>query len=235
MWQYLHLENEWLWERDLSKNQKKNDNMADHAKEQENYDFSALSGSSEEADTEFVIHREVLDTYSNPDDEINAGLVEKSNHDFEKLTNTFNVENHGNIEAVEDKAAIGGNEKSLECGKEGRAGKEVLVDYEEVTHCEDEIKPVGLYNDEKTQEIEFRRRCLQQQQQQQPQQKQLQRQESVGCPNEETRLPKSNIQSLKTMESETQLYQKEKGEVRLIKKAPSEEKLHDGLSSKSAL
>lgn len=207
--------------------------MADHAKEQENYDFSALSGSSKDADTEFVIHREVLDTYSNPDDEINAGLVEKSNHDFEKLTNAFNVENHGNIEAVEGKAAIGGNEKSLECTKEGRAGKEALLDYEEVTHCEDEIKPVGLYNDEKTQEVEFRRRCLQQQQQQQPQQKQLQRQESVGCTNEETRLPKSNIQSL--MESEAQLYQKEREEVPLIKKAPSEEKLHDGLPSKSAL
>lgn len=205
--------------------------MADLAKGQENFDFSSSAASPKDSDTEVVIHRDVLDSWSNPDDRISTELEKKTEHGFENLVNTLSVEEQGHIESVEYAAGV---DEKYE-NKEGIV-KRVLLDFEEGVQREDTITSVGFDNDEKTQEVEFRHRFSQQEEQQyQAQQKQLQRQERVGYSNEDTRIPKSNFQSLKTMESEMRSYPKDPhGDVPQITKASSEEKLHDGLKSKSS-
>ncbi|RMX56549.1 hypothetical protein pdam_00007186 [Pocillopora damicornis] len=204
--------------------------MADLAKGQENFDFSSSAASPKDSDTEVVIHRDVLDSWSNPDDRISTELEKKTEHGFENLVNTLSVEEQDHIESVEYAAGV---DEKYE-NKEGIV-KRVLLDFEEGVQHEDTITSVGFDNDEKTQEIEFRHRFSQQEEQQyQAQQKQLQRQERVGYSNEDTRIPKSNFQSLKTMESEMRSYQKDPhGDVPQITKASSEEKLHDGLKKLS--
>ena len=158
-------------------------------------------------------------------------MEKKTEHGFENLVNTLSVEEQDHIESVEYAAGVDEKDENKE-----RIVKRVLLDFEEGVHREDTITSVGFDNDEKTQEIEFRHRFSQQEEQQyQAQQKQLQRQERVGYSNEDTRIPKSNFQSLKTMESEMRSYQKDPhGDVPQITKASSEEKLHDGLKSKSS-
>ena len=204
--------------------------MADLAKGQENFDFSSSAASPKDSDTEVVIHRDILDSWSNPDDKISTELEKKIEHGFENLVNTSSVEEQDHIESVEYAAGIDGKYENKE-----RIVERVLLDFEEGVQREDTITSVGFDIDEKTQEIEFRHRFSQQEEQQyQAQQKQLQRQERVGYSNEDTRIPKSNFQSLKTMESEMPSYQKDPHGDPQITKASSEEKLHDGLKSKSS-
>ncbi|XP_022799090.1 transmembrane anterior posterior transformation protein 1 homolog [Stylophora pistillata] len=200
--------------------------MADLAKEQGNFLSSASTASTNDLDTEVVIHTDVFDPCSNPVDENSTELKEKTDHGFESLPNTSTAEGHDHVESVE--YAVGVDEKYE---NQESVAKRMSLDFEEETQREDTIKPGGFYIDEKTQEIEFRHRFLQQQEQlYQAQQKQLQRQERVGCLNEEARFPKSNFQSLKTMEPEMQSYQKDPHrDVPQITKASSEEKLGDGL------
>lgn len=194
----------------------------DHVEEEENYEFSVPTASPKDSDTEVVIRREVLDTFSAPDDEINAKLVENFDQGFENWPNTFDVDSESHIESVKDKAFIVGSEKSVRNEDIGN------VDYEGITQYETRTKPSEILS-EKSPEVEFRHRCLQQQPQ--PQQQQ---QERLSSRNEETRLPQSNNQSSKSMEEKSK-FNKNDGEVPSIKKTASEEKLDDGFTSKSVL
>lgn len=204
--------------------------MADLAKEQGKFHFPASTASTNDLDTEVVIHRDIFYPCSNPDDENSTELKEKTEHGFESLPNTSTAEGRDHVESVEYAVGVGEKYENKES-----VAKRISLDFEEETQLEDTLKPGGFYIDEKTQEIEFRHRFLQQQEQlYQAQQKQLQRQERVGCLNEDARFPKSNFQSLKTMEPEMQSYQKNPDrDVPQIAKASSEEKLSDGLRSKS--
>ena len=203
------------------------DNMADHVEEQENYDFSDPTASSKDSDTEFVIYREVLDASSTPDDEMNADLAEKFDQGFENW-NTFDVEGDSHIESVEleDGATIGENTKSVKHENMERADTAVMSDYEEIAPKGARLKPLELHSD-KSPEIEFRHRYLQQQQQQQ-------QHERLTPRDEESKPLQSNNQSSKTMEPKTKSYNKD-AEFPSITEADSEEKLHDGVTSKSTL
>ncbi len=196
--------------------------MADRVEEQEKYDFSVPTASPKDSDTEVVIRREVLDTFSAPDDEINAKLAENFDQGFENWPKTFDVDSESHIESVKGKAFIVGSEKSVRNEDIGKADCEGINQYETRT------KTAEIHS-EKSPEVEFRHRCLQQQQQQHHQQ-----QERLSSRNEETRLPQSNNQSSKSMEEKSK-FNKKDSEVSSIKKTASEEKLDDGFTSKSAL
>ncbi|KAL9982741.1 hypothetical protein ACROYT_G004832 [Oculina patagonica] len=191
--------------------------MADRVEEQEKYDFSVPTASPKDSDTEVVIRREVLDTFVAPEDEINAKLAENFDQGFENWPKTFDVDSESHIESVKGKAIIVGSEKSVRNEDIGNA------DYEVKTQYETRTKPAEIHS-EKSPEVEFRHRCLQQQQQQQ--------QERLSSRNEETRLPQSNNQSPKSMEEKSK-FNKSDSEVPSIKKTASEEKLDDGFTKLS--
>lgn len=191
--------------------------MADHVEEQESFDFSVPAASAKDSETEVVIHREVIDTYVSPEDEINAKLAENFNQGFENWANTFDGDRESHIESIKDKAIIVGSEKSVRNEDIGK------VDYDEMTQYETRTRPPEVQG-EKSPEVEFRHRYLQQQQQQ----------EWLSSRNEETTVLQSNNQPLKSMEEKSK-FNKDDGEVPSIKKTSSEEKLDDGFTSKLAL
>lgn len=196
-------------------------NMADGTEKRENYNFP-VSEPSLDSDPEVVIRREVLDTFSTPGDEINAKLAEDFDHGFKNWTNTFDEDRESHIETVAEKASIGGNERFARQENAGTA------DHERVT--QDETRTKSLEKDSvKSPEVEFRHRYLQQQQWQQQQEQQ----ERLSSQNEDTRMSQSNNQSSKSMEEELKINKKQ--EVPSIKETSSEDKLHDGFTSKSGI
>ena len=194
------------------------DNMADDVEERENYEFSFPTASSKDSETEVVIRREILDTFSAPEDEINAKLAENFHQGFENWANTFDVDRESHIESVKEKAVIVGSEKSVRNENTGNA------DYEKIAQYESRTKAPEIHG-EKSPEVEFRHRCLQQQQQQQ-------QEKLLSSRNEEAIVPQSNNKSFKSMEEKSKL-NKNDGEVPSIKKTACEEKLDDGFTSES--
>ena len=193
--------------------------MADGIEERENYEFSVPEASLKDSDPEVVIRREVFDTFSTPGDEIDAKLAEDFDHGFKHWTNTLGEdrESHIHVESVEEEATTGGRDKFVGQEKTGSADHERNTQYET-------RKKLLEKDSEKSPEVEFRHRYLKQQQEQQ---------ERLSSQNEETRIPQSNNRSSKSME-ET-LKKNKKQEVPPIKEPAPDDKLHDGLKSKSAI
>lgn len=196
--------------------------MADHVEEQENYNFSVPETSLKDSDTEVVIRREVLDTFSTPGDELNAKLTENFDHGFKNWTNTFDVDRESHIESVEEKVTIDGNEVFVRQDNTGAA------DYERITQYETRTKLLEKDSD-KSPQVEFRHRYLQQQQSQQQQEEQ----ERLSSRSEETRVSQSSNQSSKSMEEKSKIGKKQ--EVPSIKETASDDKLCNGFTSKSAM
>ena len=197
-------------------------NMAVVIEERENYNFSVPEASLKDSDTEVVICGEVLDTFSTPDDEINAKLAEDVDHGFKNWANTFDVDRESNIETVDEKASIGGNERFVPQENTGTADNERITQNETGTKL--------LEKDcVKSPEVEFRHRYLQQQHLQQQQGQQ----ERLSSQNEDTRMSQSNNQSSKSMDENVKIYKRQ--DFPSIKETASEDKLHDGFTSKSAI
>lgn len=190
----------------------KKNNMADGIEEKENYNFSVSEASLKDSDTEVVISREVLDTFSAPDDEINPIL--------ENWTNTFGEDRESHIETVAENASIGGNEKLVRQENTGTA------DYERITQYETRTKLLEK-DSVKSPEVEFRHRYSQQQQLHQQQEQQ----ETSKI--EGTKISQSNNRSPKSVEEKVKINKKQ--EVPSIKETASEDKLHDSFTSKSAI
>ena len=169
----------------------------------------------EASDTEVVFPREVLDTFSTPGDEINAKLVEEFDHGFKNWTNTFGEDRESHIETVEENTSIAGNERLVRQENTG------TPDYERFTQYETRTKLLEK-DSVKSPEVEFRHRYLQQQQEQQ---------ESLK--NEDTKMSQINDRSSKSMEEKVKINKKQ--EVPSVKETASEDKLHDGFTSKSAI
>lgn len=198
-----------------------NNNMADGIEERENYEFSVAEASLKDSDPEVVIRREVFDTFSTPGEEIDAKLAEDFDHGFKNWTNTFGENRESHIESVEEEATTDGSDKFV--GQENTGS----TDHERNTQYE--TRKMLLEKDiEKSPEVEFRHRYLKQQQLQQ--QEQLER---LSSQNEETRIPQSNNRSSKSMEETLKINKKQ--EVPPIKEPAPDDKLHDGLKSKSAI
>ena len=193
-------------------------NMADAIEEKENYNFPVREVSLD-SDPEVVIRREALDTLSTPGDEINGKLAQDFDHGFKNWTNTFDVDRESHIETVEENASIDGNERFVRQENTGTA------DYEKITQYETRTKPLEK-DIVKSPEVEFRHRYLQQQQLQQQQEQQ----ERLSSQNEDTRMSQSNNQSSKSMEEKLKINKKQ--EVPSISETASEDKLHDGFTSK---
>lgn len=190
----------------------KKNNMADGIEEKENYNFSVSEASLKDSDTEVVISREVLDTFSAPDDEINPIL--------ENWTNTFGEDRESHIETVAENASIGGNERLVRQENTGTA------DYERITQNETRTKLLEK-DSVKSPEVEFRHRYSQQQQLHQQQEQQ----ETSKI--EGTKISQSNNRSPKSVEEKVKINKKQ--EVPSIKETASEDKLHDSFTSKSAI
>lgn len=190
----------------------KKNNMADGIEEKENYNFSVSEASLKDSDTEVVISREVLDTFSAPDDEINPIL--------ENWTNTFGEDRESHIETVAENASIGGNERLVRQENTGTA------DYERITQYETRTKLLEK-DSVKSPEVEFRHRYSQQQQLHQQQEQQ----ETSKI--EGTKISQSNNRSPKSVEEKVKINKKQ--EVPSIKETASEDKLHDSFTSKSAI
>lgn len=195
-------------------------NMADGIEEKENYNFSVSEASLKDSETEVVISREVLDTFSAPDDEINAKLAENFDHGFKNWTNTFGEDRESHIETVAENASIGGNERLVLQENTGTA------DYERITQYETRTKLLEK-DSVKSPEVEFRHRYLQQQQLHQQQEQQ----ETSKI--EGTKISQSNNRSPKSVEEKVKINKKK--EVPSIKETSSEDKLHDSFTSKSAI
>ena len=194
--------------------------MADGIEEKENYNFSVSEASLKDSDTEVVIRREVLDTFSAPDDEINAKLAEDFDHGFKNWTSTFGQDRESHIETVEENTSIGGHERLVRQENTGTADCERITQYETRTKLleKDSVK---------SPQVEFRHRYLQQQQLQQ------QQEEQESSKNEDAKMLQSNNRSLKSMEEKVKINRKQ--EDPSIKQTASEDKLHDGFTSKSAI
>lgn len=190
----------------------KKNNMADGIGEKENYNFSVSEASLKDSDTEVVISREVLDTFSAPDDEINPIL--------ENWTNTFGEDRESHIETVAENASIGGNERLVRQENTGTA------DYERITQNETRTKLLEK-DSVKSPEVEFRHRYSQQ-----PQLHQQQEQQETSKI-EGTKISQSNNRSPKSVEEKVKINKKQ--EVPSIKETASEDKLHDSFTSKSAI
>lgn len=190
----------------------KKNNMADGIEEKENYNFSVSEASLKDSDTEVVISREVLDTFSAPDDEINPIL--------ENWTNTFGEDRESHIETVAENASIGGNERLVRQENTGTA------DYERITQYETRTKLLEK-DSVKSPEVEFRHRYSQQQQLHQQQEQQ----ETSKI--EGTKISQSNNRSPESVEEKVKINKKQ--EVPSIKETASEDKLHDSFTSKSAI
>lgn len=186
--------------------------MADGIEEKENYNFSVSEASLKDSDTEVVISREVLDTFSAPDDEINPIL--------ENWTNTFGEDRESHIETVAENVSIGGNERLVRQENTGTA------DYERITQNETRTKLLEK-DSVKSPEVEFRHRYSQQQQLHQQQEQQ----ETSKI--EGTKISQSNNRSPKSVEEKVKINKKQ--EVPSIKETASEDKLHDSFTSKSAI
>lgn len=196
--------------------------MADGIEEKDNYNFSVSEASLKDSDTEVVISREVLDTFSAPDDEINAKLAEDFDHDhgFKNWTNTFGEDRESHIETVAENASIGGNERLVRQENTGTA------DYERITQNETRTKLLEK-DSVKSPEVEFRHRYSQQQQLHQQQEQQ----ETSKI--EGTKISQSNNRSPESVEEKVKINKKQ--EVPSIKETASEDKLHDSFTSKSAI
>ena len=194
-----------------------NNNMADGIEKRENYEFSVAEASLKDSDPEVVIRREVFDTFSTPGEEIDAKLAEDFDHGFKNWTNTFGENRESHIESVEEEATIGGSDKFVSQENTGTADHERNTQYE--------TRKMLLEKDsEKSPEVEFRHRYLKQQQEQQ---------ERLSSQNEETRIPQSNNRSSKSMEETLKINKKQ--EAPPIKEPAPDDKLHDGVTSKSAI
>ena len=193
--------------------------MADGIEEKENYNFSVSEASLKDSDTEVVIRREILDTFPAPDDEINAKLAEDFDHGFKNWTNTFGEDRESHIETVEENTSIG-HERLVRQENTGTADCERITQYETRTKLleKDSVK---------SPQVEFRHRYLQQQQLQQ------QQEEQESSKNEDAKMLQSNNRSSKSMEEKVKINRKQ--EVPSIKQTASEDKLHDGFTSKSAI
>ena len=194
--------------------------MADE--EEENYKLSVPETSLKDSDPEVVNPREVLHTFSTSGDEINGKLAEDFDHGFRNWTNTFGEDRESHIESVEGKATVCGSEKFVRQENTGTA------DHERKTQYETRTKVLEKDSD-KSPEVEFRHRYLQQQQLQQQQEQQ----ERPSSQNKETRMSQSNNRSSKSMEEKCKTNKKQ--EVPSVKETASEDKLPDGLMSKSAI
>ena len=190
--------------------------MADGIEE----NFSVPEASLKDSDTEVIFRREVSDTFSTPGDEINAKLAEEFDHGFKNWTNTFGEDRESHIETVEENTSIAGNERLV------RQENTETPDYERFTQYETRTKLLEK-DSVKSPEVEFRHRYLQQQQLQQPQEQQ------EGLKNEDTKVSQINNRSSKSMEEKVKINKKQ--EVPSIKETASEDKLHDGFTSKSAV
>ena len=189
--------------------------MADGIEE----NFSVPEASLKDSDTEVAIRREE-NTFSTPGDEINTKLAEDFDHGFKNWTNTFGEDRESHIETVEENTSIGGNERLVRQENTGTA------DYERITQYETRTKLLER-DSVKSPEVEFRHRYLQQQQLQQQQEQQ------ESSKHEDTRISQSNNRSSKSMEEKVKINKKQ--EVPSIKETASEDKLHDGFTSKSAI
>ena len=191
--------------------------MADGIEKRENYEFSVAEASLKDSDPEVVIRREVFDTFSTPGEEIDAKFAEDFDHGFKNWTNTFGENRESHIESVEEEATIGGSDKFVSQENTGTADHERNTQYE--------TRKMLLEKDsEKSPEVEFRHRYLKQQQEQQ---------ERLSSQNEETRIPQSNNRSSKSMEETLKINKKQ--EAPPIKEPAPDDKLHDGVKSKSAI
>ena len=195
--------------------------MADVIEEKENYNFPVPEASLD-TDAEVVIRREVLDSFSTPGEEVNAKLAGDFDHAFKNWTNTFDVDRESHIETIKENASIGGNERFV------RQENTETADYERITQYETQTKPLEK-DGVKSPEVEFRHRYLQQQQLQQQQEQQG----KLSSQNEDTRMSQSNNQSSKSMAEKLKINKQQ--EVPSINETASEEKLHDGFTSKSAI
>lgn len=196
--------------------------MADGIEERENYEFSVAEASLKDSDPEVVIRREVFDTFSTPGDEIDAKLADDFEHGFKNWTNTLGEDRESHIESVMEEATIGGRGKFVGQENTGSADHERNARYETP-------KKLLEKDSEKSPEVEFRHRYLKQQQFQQQQEQQ----ERLSSQNEETRIPQSNNRSSKSVEETLNLNKKR--EAPPIKETPPDDKLHDGLKSKSTI
>jgi len=198
--------------------------MADQG--QESHDFSLPSPCSHGPDTEVVIHREVLDSCLNTENEIKGETVENFDSGFEKwrweptspppVSDTFDLDKDSHIDTIEEKSTASGNEQSAR-NDNRRGNNPGALDSEGIFQNEPVTKTLESHVN-KSPGMQFRHRYS--------------NNDRMSLQEEETKVLQSNDHISELVEPKTKSYNKAEEFPSVIKEEASEQRLQDDVKSK---